>query len=79
MSQRLTPEQQREMAVRMGCEVQNLNDMVSGFCCEPLAPVAGMDLSREDKLRISLVEAACWIRKGAPARALETLERAMQL
>jgi hypothetical protein len=70
MSERLTPEQQREMRVRMGGEVQGLHESISGSDPSPFN-----DLRR----RLAMIEACRWLREGAPGVALQVLEKALKL
>ena len=84
MSNQLTPEQQREVRARYGGDVQSMDQMIAGHqqqVCDFISSKLGvpMDLTREDKVRAAIVEAAYWIRTGAPGRALEVLESAMRL
>jgi hypothetical protein len=74
MSEPLTPEQQREMRVRMGGEVQGLHESISGSdAVDPSPPIA--DLRR----RLAMIEACRWLREGAPGVALEVLEKALKI
>ena len=79
MSKQLSPEEQREMRARYGGDVQTL-DQAMNMAAEFVGKSLGIPIviSPEDRLRVNIIEACQWLRQGAPGRALEVLERALE-
>ena len=79
MSKQLSPEEQREIRARYGSDVQTL-DQAMNMACEFVSKATGFEVKvqPEDRLRAHIIEAAMFLRQGAPGRALEVLERALR-
>ena len=86
MSERLTPEQEREVRAHYGDEVQSLAEVSSGYA--PLPSQVAIEfaeqylglpvkITQEDQLRGAIVEACVWLQQGAPGCALQVLENAL--
>jgi hypothetical protein len=57
--------------------VQAHTEKALGFISDALG--VRVTITNEDRLRGAILEACIWLRDGAPARALETLEQSLNL